>query len=166
MDPEQVKDDWQKDEEWTKERMRPLENSLANLHLTSCLSAPTSPLESRKYSTAEISYSEMAASPCNSMEYCGANIRRPNSSLSMPTFQPFGSVESSKIQEEFTQTQAIHILNKMRNGEVSTISRSDIMRLNAMINADNRIFSKVDMLDGVSSYLNNFLYIFFLLRYR
>lgn len=138
--------------------MRPLENSLASLQLNARSSAPTSPIEGRRYNNnkTNISYSEMAASSRNLMTDNCNLMQRATSSFSTPNVQQTSLLQqmqqpltTSKITEDLTQLQAIHILHKMRNGEVSLISRSDIVRLNNLINTDNRIFAKVDMIDGV-----------------
>lgn len=154
MEPEHVKEDWQKDEEWTKERMRPLESGLANLQLNVRSSAPTSPIEDRRYNnSAHVSYSEMAVSSSNSIT--DNRMRRVSSFVSTPNVQQTSLLQQQKpliqlkVADDLTQLQAIHILHKIRNGEVSAISRSDLICLTNMINMDIQIFAKVDMLDGV-----------------
>jgi hypothetical protein len=48
IEPEQVRDDWVKDEEWTQEKMRSLDKTLEDIKMTSRGSTPSSPRLLRK----------------------------------------------------------------------------------------------------------------------
>lgn len=52
LEPEQVLDDWLRDEEWNREKMRPLQKATEGVSSTLCLSlrssAPPSPIGVRK----------------------------------------------------------------------------------------------------------------------
>uniref|UniRef100_A0A915DSG8 CCR4-NOT transcription complex subunit 11 n=1 Tax=Ditylenchus dipsaci TaxID=166011 RepID=A0A915DSG8_9BILA len=142
IEPEQVPDDWLKDEEWNQDKMRPLEKTLGSsaLRISTRSSAPPSPsINMRKGQfTPEIGFST------SGNEY-------PPNIQNGPTEKQFSTPSSVGIAE--TKNHAIDCLRKIANGSGATLSRVDVAKLMAAVTEDPDIFRDISLVDEFPKFI-------------